>query len=884
MTTTHKDNEKLLDRAILEVASSEPLRSEEDAAIEKVRVRLTNATEIATDGPLENCADYQRLIPALVADNLPEARALLVQDHTRECISCRRALLEQRTGQSTSAQSVARPIRRRIPAAFRLAAAALIVFGLGTLGVLGGLDYSADKALRAQVADIDGSLQLVTPSGLQALSEGSEFRSHQAIRTAKGSGAMINLADGSIIELADRSEVRLSASRRGTTIDLDRGNVIVHAAPQGSGRLYLSTDQCQVAVKGTIFSVAHGIKGSRVSVIEGAVEVNYSGYETLLHPGEQVSTSIRLASVPVEEEIAWSRNADEHRALLAELSQLQREISHAVQASTTERTSTRLLNLTLPNTVMYMSLPDVTEGLTTAHEVFETRLASSDALRTWWDEEVVAKGHEAEIDAFFDHLSPFADALGDEVVVTLPSEVFTGNGGPIVMADLADADAFRELLEAELERIAGEGGEDIPIQLIDDPWVPVSVQNQYLLWISDDLLIAAPTLEQIQAVAAMMAGSASSDFSDTVLYAGLNSAYGRGVAWLFGLDLTTVWDTVLDESKEQDLELLERLGVLDATTLVAERSYDGENVTLQATLDFNGPRRGIASWLAEPAPMGSLQFISSEANLVAAVAAKDAADMFDELIEAVGSLDGGITTELEKLRDEYGIDFRNDLAATFGGEAAFAIDGPLVPTPSWKLIAEVYDPATLQATITHSVDEINQLLDAEGKENLVLESTTAGGRVFSALSRPGVPTEVHWTIVDGFLVAGPSRAMIERAIQHRNSGANLPNSATFLNLLPRNGFTDFSALVYRNLGDVTDALAVLPLQGAFGEKLDNFDLDLLAAPSLYCVWGETNRITVGGTGPDLLAIAPLAAFGSLFEMDCDDTPAETVVEQVSSLG
>ena len=37
-------------------------------------------------------------IPAFVAGTLPEARALLVGDHTRECVACRRALMEARGG------------------------------------------------------------------------------------------------------------------------------------------------------------------------------------------------------------------------------------------------------------------------------------------------------------------------------------------------------------------------------------------------------------------------------------------------------------------------------------------------------------------------------------------------------------------------------------------------------------------------------------------------------------------------------------------------------------------------------------------------------------------------------------------------------------------
>lgn len=884
MTDTRNDNDTLLESAIEEVLSARASQKSEDAAIERVRSRLLETRTIASDRPLEGCADYQSLIPELLDGSLSEARALLVRDHTRECVPCRRVLMAQRSGQPDQSATHTRPLTRRVPTAFRMAAAALIVVALGTLGLLGGLDYAADRSLRAEVTDIDGSLQLVTAAGMQTLADGTELRARQAVRTAKDSGAMIRLADGSVVEMADRSQISLTAGRRGTTIDLHRGNVIVHAAPQGSGRLYLATNQCEVAVKGTIFSVNHGLKGSRVSVIEGLVEVSYSGNEAMLEPGEQVSTSVRLAAVPVEDEIAWSRNAEQHRALLAELSQLQREISHAVHAAASERTSTQLLDLTPANAMMYMSLPNLTEGLTTAHEVFEARLATSEALRTWWEEEVVAKGYEAEIDAFFDRLLPFGEALGEEIVVTLSSDVINGHGGPIILADLRDPVAFEQVLRVELERITAEAECPLPIHLVDSPNAVPSVENGFLMWITGDLMVAAASPTQLQTVAAALANPGANPFSETAMYSGLSDAYDRGVAWLLGVDLATAFETTLATSDSQELDLLERLGVLDATILIAERRYDGDNVTLQATLDFKGPRRGIASWLAEPAPMGSLEFVSPEAKLTVAVAAKDAADMFDELIDAVGSLDTGVTTGLDELRTQYGFDLRNDLAATFGGEAAFAIDGPIVPMPSWKLVAEVYDPATLQATIERSVEEVNRRLEAESQQALVFTTTNEGSRTYSALSRPGFPTEMHWTVVDGYLVAGPSRAMLDRAIQHRNSGANLPNSAAFLNLLPKNGFTDFSAVVYRNLGPMAETLGSLGLEQMFGENVQHLDFDLLAAPSLYCVWGEERRITIGGTGPDLLAIAPLAAFGSLFDTENAQSPASTVVDQVSSAG
>jgi len=58
----------------------------------------------------------------------------------------------------------------------------------------------------------------------------------------------------------------------------------------------------------------------------------------------------------------------------------------------------------------------------------------------------------------------------------------------------------------------------------------------------------------------------------------------------------------------------------------------------------------------------------------------------------------------------------NDFAKPLGGEFAFAVDGPLLPTPSWKMVFEVYDPAHLQQTLERVVEKMNELAARDGKK------------------------------------------------------------------------------------------------------------------------------------------------------------------------
>jgi len=303
MTDRHHENDRI-DRAAKAIRAQKIDDATARRITDEVRERLGIGRE--NHRPLSSCEDFQAEIPAYVAGTLPEARSLLVGDHTRECVPCRRVLMKARSGVQPEIQR-----RRTGPSSatrilFRVAAAFLLIAG-GFVGFRSVGDFTADRRLRASVQAVNGSLQLVDGESSTAVESGRAFGSRQVLRTAKGSSAFLELADGSLIEMDERSQLALRASRRGTTIDLARGNIIVHAADQHDGRLYVDTNDCQVAVKGTIFAVNHGIKGSRVSVIEGEVEVREGSAKATLRPGDQLSTSSRLRTVPVEEEIGWSR-------------------------------------------------------------------------------------------------------------------------------------------------------------------------------------------------------------------------------------------------------------------------------------------------------------------------------------------------------------------------------------------------------------------------------------------------------------------------------------------------------------------------------------------------------------------------------------------------
>ena len=136
------------------------------------------------------------------------------------------------------------------------------------------------------------------------------------IRSDSGGGAVLELADSSRIEMRSHSELSLERANDGLRIRLNAGGIIVNAAKQRNGHLYVQTKDITVSVVGTVFLVNAEEQGSRVAVIEGEVRVQQGATEKKLRAGDQLATSPLMESPSVKDAISWSRSAETHVAQL----------------------------------------------------------------------------------------------------------------------------------------------------------------------------------------------------------------------------------------------------------------------------------------------------------------------------------------------------------------------------------------------------------------------------------------------------------------------------------------------------------------------------------------------------------------------------------------
>lgn len=176
----------------------------------------------------------------------------------------------------------------------------------------------AAMAAIAIIASAVFLLHELSPARIATAADGARYRFGDVVRSAGSDGLFVRLADGSRIEMRSDTELSLEKARDGVRIRLKTGEVIVSAAKQHTGHLYVQTKDVIVSVIGTVFLVDTDEQGSRVAVIQGEVQIRQDGIEKKLHPGDQVATNPLMDFVPMPEELSWSRDAESHMALLAQ--------------------------------------------------------------------------------------------------------------------------------------------------------------------------------------------------------------------------------------------------------------------------------------------------------------------------------------------------------------------------------------------------------------------------------------------------------------------------------------------------------------------------------------------------------------------------------------
>lgn len=768
-------SEDRLERALQNMKEEDVNSGTLEAARARVWEKVANADRAG-------CAEFRQDLSAYLRGELGGNRRILVEDHLGRCTGCR-ATIAELNGQRTVVAMPARSSSRWVQWGSLAAAAAMLlaVLYLGRHAIDG---LMGPGGARATVVSAEGGLSRLTAGTLGA---GTAIGEREPVRTGPGAHAVLRLADGSTVEVNERTELFVTAAWSGQTIHLQRGDIIVKAAPQRRGRLQVLTRDSVASVKGTVFAVSSGMGGSVVSVVEGSVAVDQPRRQVVLSPGQQAASIPALAS-SVAAAVSWSPEAEAYLELLGSFVKIERELA---SFPTELRTNSALLPYLPAQAVVYGTIPNPGITIGRALALAAEQSAQNATFGAWWES---ATGRMLR--QMVDRVQSVNPLLGEEIVFS--ASIAPGVNDPVPMVMARVKPGKRAELASALERLFAEAGEAPGAYSVSDDLVVVSESPANLAW----------TLAHV-------GQGAGSPFA-----AAIGERYRRGVGWLIAVDAAPF----VKEAAGDDAPPIEFAGMIGMKYLFLEQRAPAGAEENEVTVAFQGARTGMGSWLADAGSGGAAEYLPADALLAGYVSTREPLQLFEELTPQITKSEPDFERVLATMDQKLGAGFIQNLTAALGTESAFALTGFSPSGPAWVLVTMANHPAVIDSSLRKLADAFNaELSPEEQARRVVVGQESAGGRTWSTMNPGGLPVSITWTYDRGYLVAASDRGVAERAIATRNGGSPLVWSPDFLGQLPSSAGLHPSAFAWLNAKGALGILGALAPSPALRELVAGRD-------------------------------------------------------------
>jgi len=536
----------------------------------------------------------------------------------------------------------------------------------------------------------------------------------------------------------------------------------------------------------------------------------------------------------------WIGEISKNPELMAEFGRLADRLRHELQFPPA-RGESKLLPLLPESTVIYAAFPNYGDIAHQTLAIFRDELQKSAALREWWQHgEVALAGPKLE--EALDKIYELSQYLGGEIV--LAGAMQDRDPKMLIVAE-ARKPGLKNFLQQQMNELAGKSKPGVRVLEPQELATAVDRRGDLVLLVRPDFVVGALDLATLRSFNARLdqgsQGFAASPFGQRVA-----QAYGDGVTMLGAADLHTILSKLPTGTKQNELTF-ERTGFADLKYLIWEHTSAAGQPVSQTELSFMGPRHGVASWLAAPGPMGSLDFVSPKAILVSTVLLKSPAQIFDEVKEIASPSNPNAFAGLAAMEQALGITLKGDLLSHLGGEITVELDAVTPPLPAWRVILRVDDPNRLQQTL-------GTLLTAT---NTKAEQVDEGGITYYTTRVPSgkTTTEIGYAFVDGYLVIASGQKAAAEAVRLHQSGESLGKSKKFLASLPQGHPAGASALFYEDPVAMA-ALQVPQLAPEFAQSFAHFAGESL--PTVSCAYGEETAIRGASTSSTMDAAVFLA--------------------------
>ncbi|MGB0034091.1 MAG: hypothetical protein WBP79_01295, partial [Candidatus Acidiferrales bacterium] len=484
------------------------------------------------------------------------------------------------------------------------------------------------------------------------------------------------------------------------------------------------------------------------------------------------------------------------------------------------------------STMSYAGFSNYGDVVHQALTIFREEMQKSSVLRDWWRHgEMATAGPKVEDS--LEKVYQLSQYLGDEIVVSGATE---GRDPELLIVAEVRKPGLKKFLQ---QMVSEHADKSKPAVRVLDPQELANAEDrpsqQPIVLVRPDFVLVALDMATLRSFSARL-DRGSRQFSSTPFGQRVVQEYRGGVTILAAADLQKILSLV-PHGTEQNQMIFQRSGFADMKYVVWEhRNVAGQTIS-QAELSFTGPRHGVASWLAAPAPLGSLDFVSPKAILAGTVVLKDPTQIFEDVKDLATSSNPSAFAPLEQFEQALKLSLKDDLLSQLGGEITVELDDLTPQKPVWKAILRVNDSSRLLQTL-------NTLL---ASAHFNAEQLEDGGINYYTVRIPSSnpPLEIGYAFVDGYLVIASSRETVAEAVRLHQTGESLGKSKKFLASLPPGHASGASAMLYED----PIAIAALQMRMVAPEMAEIFaQAALEAKPVVVCAYGEETAIREASTG------------------------------------
>jgi len=572
--------------------------------------------------------------------------------------------------------------------------------------------------------------------------------------------------------------------------------------------------------------------------VDTEVTVNFAlstpSYADGVAGGSSAGQSGGAAAAAVPPEASLSQVLNKYPGLLPEFGQLLGKLQRNIQFPEA-RGRSHLMPMLPESTILYAAFPNYGDAAHQALTILQQELQQSSVLRAWWQQgESSANG--TKVEDSLEKAYQLSQYLGDEIVVSGGDEI----GEPGAAKDprlLILAEVRKPGLKDFLQRMTKEfaGKADPAVRVLDVQELAAAKDTlpaqQLVLLVLPDLLVGTRDLATLRNFMARL-DAGSREFAATPFGRRLEHAYEGGTSIVAAVDLQKILKQVPSASDQS--RMLQRTGFADMKYLVWEHKSVGGQAASQMELSFAGPRHGVASWLAAPGPMGSLEFVSPKAIAAGTVLLKDPAEIFQDVNDLTTASNSNAFASVAQMEQRLRLSFKEDLFRHLSGEVTCEVDSVAPPNAAWRVILGVNDPERLQTTLSTLLATMH--VSASESED--------GGVIYHTLRIPSSQNtiEISYAFVDRYLVIASSREAVTEAMRLRQSGESLSMSSKLLASLPqgpKSHGSEASALFYED----PLAVAAMSLRQASPEMARSLSQTTAGTPpAVISAYGEESAI------------------------------------------